>query len=301
MNNSYGHLHTIDQIGLHDFVNDREGALSIIEQLRGGANQRWSFDLVLCAITALFEQHGQNQSYKLPANEKLTVLRARKLESDHRAAWPSSANQLGPRDAQSIDNYGRCHRPKPKQSIGYFAFYEQIALSEIDAQQGDCIVIATYQLIDELITVPIGELDYFRRTGETYLGSLNEKAKDAYSSTLKNIDENLRSFVDAFFAEEFIKPASTVSDYKITAALSELVLNHPGLSEPVDAIFYPSVAFRAGYNLAVQANAVTGKMKLLVAETKIVKVREVLGYGIFETDELSNLKEINKDAQLIWS
>lgn len=299
--NCFGHLHTIDKLGLREFVADKEGALNIIEQLRGGAKQRWRFDLVNETVSALFEKHGFNQSYRLPLNKDLTVHRARKLKSCAPESWPSSSDELGPRKAEEMTDYGRCHRPQPQKSIGYFSLYTDIALAEVEAKMGDCIAIATYQQTKRLTVVPVGELDFYRRTGQTYLGDSEPKAKEPYEKALGELGGSLKQLVDAFFAEEFIKPASASADYKITAALSELLVNFQTKKTKIDAIYYPSVAFRAGYNLAILAESVQQKMKLVATETKIVQISDVLGFGIFEFKNLSTLKSVNETGQLEWS
>lgn len=295
-NDSQGHLHTVDELGLADFVATKEGALNIIEQLRGGAKQRWRFNMVKSAISALYEKHGLNQTYKL--SKELVLCRVRKLESCARESWLSSADELGPRKAEEVTDYGRCHQPQ--QPIGYFSPEVNIALSEVNAELDDCISIAIYKLTEHMIVVPVGELDFFRRTGETRLGSAVPQASKPYRQLLDEANNNLQALVDAFFADEFIKHASTKSDYKITSSISELLLNDSTLKTPIDAILYPSVAFRDGSNFAIRPEFVKKYMKLVETETKVVRICDVLGYGIFKYDVLSTLKSVNATGQLQW-
>ncbi|OIR11736.1 hypothetical protein GALL_65920 [mine drainage metagenome] len=296
-NDSSGHLHTVDELGLAEFEPIKEDALKIIEQLRGGAKQRWRLPLVKSAISGLYEKYHLNQTYKL--SNELKLCRVRKLVSCARESWLSSADKLGPRKAEEVTDYGRCHHPQ--QSIGYFSPEENIALSEVNAELDDCISIAIYKLTENLIVVPIGELDFFRRTGQTRLGSAKPEASQPYSQILDEPNGNLRALVDAFFADEFIQRASTKTDYKITASISDLLLNDKNLETQIDAIFYPSVAFRDGYNFAIRPEFVKKNMKLVETETKVVRISEVLGYGIFKYDVLSTLRSVNTTGELEWA
>ena len=122
-----------------------------------------------------------------------------------------------------------------------------------------------------------------------------------FRSVLNEPNGNLRALVDAFFADEFIKRASTKTDYRITASVSKLLLNDKGLETEIDAIFYPSVAFRDGCNFAIRPTFVKKHMKLVETETKVVRICDVLGYGIFEYEVLSTLKSVNATGELEWA
>ena len=288
----------MDELGLREFIKDRDGLLSIVEQLRGGAKERWSFALVQSAVTALLEEYGLNQTYTLPIGA--TWHRARKLDGCARECWPSSKEGLGPRKSEDVRDFGRCH--SPQQSIGYFSLYEDIALTEIDAEVGDCVIISTFRLASSLVVVPIGEFDHFRRTGETHLGSAVPSATEAYRAVLEpdDVEGKCRAFVDAFFADEFIRPATLRSHYKITSAISAFLFDHPRATVPIDAIFFPSVAYRAGSNLAIRGESVEKKMELQMADTKVFKVVDSWGYGIFDLEELAVIVAIDGDLKLEW-
>ena len=284
-------------------ISDKEGLLPLIEQLRGGAKQRWPFDEVEYAVRNLWGKYGTNQTYSLPKTTPnipaTTLHRVRKLKSIRRGSWPSFAHELGVRKNEDVTDYGRCH--KPQSPLCYCSMYEEIALAEIDAGLGDFCVIVTYRLTSNLTVVPIGEFDYYRRTGTTYLGTAIPKAKELYRQARDDANSQLRELVDAFFADEFIKPAHTFQDYKVTAALSSVLLNDTNAQNTVDAIFYPSVAFRAGYNLAIRPQSVHAKMELVKSETRIVRISDVLGYGIFELETLANLHSVDPGGNLEWT
>ena len=89
--------------------------------------------------------------------------------------------------------------------------------------------------------------------------------------------------------------------YKITSALSDVLLNGDlKPQKPIDALVYPSVAFREGMNFAILPEPYKSKMKLVQAETKIIEITNVLGYGIFVCQLLASLKSVSSDGRLKW-
>ncbi|MEK6596282.1 MAG: hypothetical protein AABZ18_07195, partial [Pseudomonadota bacterium] len=139
----------------------------------------------------------------------------------------------------------------------------EITLSELDAKLGENFVIAEFRFKQEITILPAGELDYYRRTGETYLGSAINKSKEPYDNILKKPNAALTQLIDAFLADEFIKPAITDADYKITSAFANLVLNESEGSNQIDTLIYPSVVFRRSLNFAIKPDSLKNKMGFL--------------------------------------
>jgi hypothetical protein len=290
-----GYLYTMDRQGVDEFLSTSEGLLSVIEQLRGGAKQRWTTEIIRTYAQALTRfGEGVYRSYQIPKG--MTVCRVRALNPDE--PWFSSAAELGSPDEFWTKESGRCHAPGAP--VCYCSLYEDTALAEVDAQTGRRYAVATFELLDDLIVLPVGEFDFYRRTGQTYLGSaipgITQHFKDIRESRR---DARLLEIVDAFLAEEFLMRASTESDYRLTATFSEILF---GLlfNTPVDAIFYPSVAFRAGYNFAISREAEKRKLRLVERETRLVKVNQALGYGIFDTKDVALLRAVSGEGQLDW-
>jgi hypothetical protein len=53
-------------------------------------------------------------------------------------------------------------------------------------------------------------------------------------------------------------------------------------------------------NFAILPEPYKSKMKLVEAETKIIKITDVLGYGIFDYRPLASLKSVSSDGRLKW-
>ena len=249
-----------------------EEVREIIERLRGGATSRLSYDQIREFISVL-ARHAMYQTYKIPKD--LPVQRARWIKDKK---WFSSEEDLGPPPPEATIDYGRCHQPK--RPLCYCSLNGDTALAEITAELGEHYAISTYVMPEGTVIVPVGELDYVRRTGQTYIGHGNSDTANPYLDCLDKEDGIVPALIDAFLADEFSKPATTWTDYKITSALSDVLL-HGDLKPcfPIDAIIYPSVRFREGKNFAILPAAHKSKMQLDVTETKIIEITDVLGYG----------------------
>ena len=277
----------------------KEGALDIIERLRGGAKSRLPYDqirLIVSMIMSASARHGVYQPYRIPT--ELPIHRVRPLE--RRGEWFRSRADLGHPPPDKTLDYGRCHQPK--RPVGYWAlYYEDTALAEVRAELGQQYLISTFTMPTGSLLLPVGELDYFRRTGRTYLGEAVERSAKIYKEVLDREDWALFALFDAFLAEEFIRPAVTPTDYRITSATADVLFNCDlKLPALIDAIIYPSVAFREGTNFAVRPEAFNSKMKPVEAETKIIEITDVFGYGIFAWRVLATLKLVNADESLSW-
>ena len=108
------------------------------------------------------------------------------------------------------------------------------------------------------------------------------------------------SLLDAFLAEEFIDRASSQADYRVTSAFCDVLRNEYGSQGRVEAIMYPSVAFRAGFNFAVTPEAEKAKLKVLPSETRLVRIIDVLGYGMYRFEVLLSLDGVAEDGSLEW-
>lgn len=272
---------------------DLEEVRSIIERLRGGATSRLSYDQIRGFISELAKQ-GVYQSYVIPND--LPIQRARWIKDKK---WFVSEDDLGPPPPEKTLDYGRCHQPK--RPVCYCSLNGDTALAEITTELGEQYVVSTFTMPKGTVIVPVGELDYVRRTGQTYIGHGNPESANPYLDVLDEEDEIVSAIIDAFLADEFSKPATTWTDYKITSAFSDVLLNgdlNPRI--PIDAIIYPSVRSREGKNFAILPEVHKSKMQLVETETKIIKITDVLGYGIFRHRTLATLKSRGSDRGLKW-
>lgn len=292
-----GCLHEMNEMGLDEFVSSKEGALNVIEQLRGGVASRWDYSMIRECLFALVNMGAAKNIYQIYSMPKeLIIRRAIRLENK---IWPTTIEKLGHPPLDKVHSSGRCHQRG--EAMLYCSLYEKTALSEIRAEMGEQYVISTFILPEGFCVIRIGDFDYYRRTYRTSIGDAEPESKKHYEALLNSGEDWLiPALIDAFLADEFIKPATTQTDYKITSAFADILLNDLHKSEKIDAIIYPSVAFREGVNFAVRPEAYVSKLKLVNAESKIIEITDVVGYGIFCWKQLATLNSISSDGHLNW-
>jgi hypothetical protein len=89
--------------------------------------------------------------------------------------------------------------------------------------------------------------------------------------------------VDAFFADAFLAPARQPRGYKVTAALSELLLDG---SNQLDGFAYPSVAHRGGLNVVIRPERFDNIMDW--EHFMAFEVTAYLGFGIYGRREYAS-------------
>jgi len=263
---------------------DKSRIIELVERLRGGAKYRLSWEDIRSAVSELAKL-GIFQTYQLSV--PLEVCRARSLRPGE---IPKSLQDLGPPLAEKCTAYGRCN--KPGVPVFYGALYEDTALAEIQAELGGVYVISTYTLPKGLTFLPVGDFDYYRRTGQTSTGNVYRDSSTPYKRTLETEDGLLKALVDAFFADEFRRLTIEKSDYKLTCALTDVFFkNDLKAKSPIEAVTYPSVAFQHGLNFATPLDVYESRIKqnLIPKNTEIIRVDEVFGYGLYKSRKLASL------------
>lgn len=273
----------------------KEEALNIIKELRDRTRLHLEFKEVRSRV-AVLAKNGLYQTYSLP--KELPIHRARLLEDPDKDKECFTLKDLGPPKPEETHDYGRCNQPN--RPVCYCSLYEDIALAEVKAELGKQYVISTFNLAKETVLFPIGEFDLFRRTGETYLGQENPISANPYEKDECDGNEWLiLAVIDAFLAYEFI---TQTDDLKVTSAFTDVLLSgdlEP--KSPIEAILYPSVAFRGGLNFAILPDAFDSRMKLVEAETKIIEITEAPGFEIYDYQVMATLKSYNSEGSLLWS
>ena len=277
----------------HDTRRPAEEHLQVIERLRGGAAARLGYDDVRALLVELI-RHATPAYFIHTAPRVLRVHRSRPLEQGE--DWNKfTKRDLGPPPPEKVKCYARCNRPG--QSRLYCSLEENIALAEMQAARDEVHLLTTYLLDRKINLLPIGELDFFRRTGGlTYLGDNAWKFTRQYQNMKDTPDI---AFIDAFFADEFMRPASTDAVYFLTSALADILLLESEAGPAPDALFYPSVVFRGGVNFAITPEACETRVNLIPEETKIVRISEVLGYGLYRYETIARLESCD-DKGLVW-
>jgi hypothetical protein len=269
--------------------NAADNALQIVEGLRGGGKYRYPWGLIRDHVEKLALRC---QAYSIYQFQVDKVWRARKQNAENCFA---SIDELGP--PEKVDQYGRCHTPA--SPVFYCAGRSDVALAELDAELEQHYALSCFEIEDPLVAIAIGEFDYFWRTGECYFRRLMSRDIEDYKKLNEREDAHVLRAIDAFFADEFLKPACAARDYRLTSAIADVLFNWKCQHE-IDALVYPSVAFREGLNFAITPRAFKEKLKLLKNETHVRKINDVCGFGIYGSYERFRLTSVSAAGSLSW-
>jgi hypothetical protein len=274
---------------IEQFISDADRAYDAIALLQTSAADM-SEEILRSYLAALAWACGVSVVFQLP--QELEVVRARRLDDKE---WPCLKKELG-YPPPEVTKRGRCNQLG--DPLLYVSLYEDTALAEIGATRGDHCVISTFELLAALRFVPVGQFDLYRRTGEAYIGAMSQ-TNTIYDQIMAMPTSELSALFDAFLADEFLRPSSSDVDYKISSIFSDILLKGDlKPTKPIDAIVYPSVAFRHGLNFALRSDAYDSQVKLVKAE--VLEIKEALGFGLFRYKKLATLETVTSDQQLVW-
>lgn len=271
-------------------------ALAMIEQLRGGLAIRTPFKKLTEIMDALLREIPY-QAYQL--NQDFYIFRGR---IDNSIKSFNKANDFSYCPKSKSNYFGRCH--SPGNTIFYGANNIDTVLSELTPEIGDTVHVgvAKVKMKSFVNITTIGEIDHLRRYNTPMFGPMS--SADAINSFFKkyNDQQKLRAWlVDAFFTEIFSKPASKQRDYKITATLSELILEAKDTDKHLSlgGFAYPSVAHRGGMNFVIIPEVFDQHFEWKHFMT--LKIADYLGFGLYgRTQTLKAEKEDNKQT-IAWN
>lgn len=269
------------KISMHD---RQQFYVDTLEILRGGAISRVTWDQLYKKIDDLSEGLPLAMS-QLPASAKMgrgRVLKtADKFESIDELSYPPS---------EICKTFGRCNRPG--NPVFYAGVGTELIFSEIGANIGDYVGLLHISPIENMLCVRLGALDLWRRTsGES---PMDESLK-AWIKKLHADPNNITMFLlDAFFRDFFSRPSSS-DVYKLTSAITEVILNaHPNIA----GLIYDSVDHTAGACLALKPSAIDTLLK--PTEVQIVKITSHLGYGIYDFEQIHFSNKF-ENKKIIWN
>jgi hypothetical protein len=268
--------------------------IALVEQLSGGRRYRLSWPDVRQLLDDLTEGHIWLR-YPMPSNCK--VFRGRV----NRSPVPfSNVKDFRSRKAEDVGEYGRCHQPS--RSIYYAALNLDTVLAELEPDVGDFVhvAVASPKENKSVNLVAIGEIEHIRRYGVPLLGG--QVTIETFGKLLEDShkEENLaRIFVDAFLSDVFIAPARGQRDYKLTSALSDIILSAENEGDPICQGFaYPSVAHKGGLNFAFEGSCFPDHME--ISECMVFRIVDYLGYGIYGRVQVAKSRCVSADGSIDW-
>lgn len=280
---------------LIDKAQDPVFVIAMIEQLRGGFAHRLPQQQLGELIDALLREMPY---LAYPQNDKLRLFRGR-LDAQELL---SSPGEFSYRPLRYSHDFGRCHQPGV--TVFYGASNLDTVFSELTPEISSRLHIGVAKLRPEaqLLLTAIGEIDHVRRYGRAFVGDAESTHILTEMLNQANEAEKARMLlVDAFFADMFLQPAAKQRDYKVTSALSALLLDvksdkHPEIS--IDGFAYPSVAHRGGINFAVRPDRFDAlfEWECFMA----FEVTNNLGFGIYGYQKYAEGSSLDHEGNILW-
>lgn len=285
-----------------------KAALTLIDALSPTACSRYEWNQVRYLLSSLLVG-GHPMFIDTPSRP---MIRGRvfpiKEPGSYAVAPPGSLEQrlshLGPRQPAEVSDFGRCHLPR--SSTFYASFSEETVLEELRPSPGDLVylIYCRPKLGESFRSTTVGEIDHVRRTGD---GSIFPRSNlfiqkiIEWLANLSTEDHYARLVVDAFLADFIRRPCSSQSDYRTVSALAGVLLETSAdYSGKFEALYYPSIAFRGGHNIALSYECYSTKVEAY--EAKILHVVNHFGHGVYRSRVVASSNNLDKEADKIsWT
>lgn len=154
------------------------------------------------------------------------------------------------------------------------------ALSEIDAQSNDKINMLFSKTTQELMVIPIGVLDYFRR-GVNHPFPLHDDFEKVYLFYKEHT--NPHAMIALHLCDAFLTDVLTREGNERLYTVTSLIAKDFLIEKRLDGLIYPSVKFSGHPNIVIKPSSVDKKLKYINAS--VLYIKQKYEYGIYETIE----------------
>lgn len=187
------------------------------------------------------------------------------------------------------------------KAVFYGAYSIGTALAEINAQEGDYVQIAHFQLPSTadigIRCFAIGEVYNSYHGNSSISGEVFHEIRDFIQRIGKDDIHALLSYLymDAFSAELLNSIHANKVDYIYSRVFSRIILEK---YQDVDGIIYPSAKIKGTTNIVLRPKTVKEKMQLTC--NVVLKIKKLYPYGIVDFDILRTAKGHTSDGDIIW-
>lgn len=265
--------------------------MPLIERLRGGGFRHLEDSALRNLLEHLQAEVPQIAIELKPDTSPYLMTRARVIHSPQEIA---NLADLGPPPKEACREAGRCNRPF--EPAFYAGCGTELVLSELNARIDSCVAFLHFKPKIRLLAARVGALDEFRRSsGAMYLGPEPEGARTALGQCRLNTrDGACANLIDSYFASQF-RQRGDYHVYRITSHYTQNLLE--GLPD-IDGLLYDSVNHITGSCFAFRSSVFYEKIRPLAVQ--IVHVRQDLGYGLFDYQDLRISERFSENGEIIW-
>lgn len=210
------------------------------------------------------------------------------------------------------DNISEIYPPPPQKckigrmneegkAIFYGAYSIGTALAEINAQEGEYVQIAHFQLPDRadagLRCFAIGEVFNAYHGNSTISVDVFNEIRDFIHKIGRDDIHALLSYLymDAFSSELLNSTSAHEINYIYSRTFSRLLLDkHPD----TDGFIYPSAKIKGATNIVLRPE--TAKKKMQLVANVVVEIIKIYPYGIVDFNLVKISKDHNIYGDIIW-
>lgn len=218
--------------------------------------------------------------------------RARKCSSENGYTTTSQVSPPPP------ERTGAGRLNNPGEPVLYAATKEETAIAELDIAEGDTVQVSGLRILPdkEVRLLAIGDFFHIYKKGFSKIfGADPNNSVSRFLNSFPLHHGKSIIYIDAFLRE-------ILSDKKAKELLynrTRSIVNALTLTQlQFDGCIYPSTKNDSGLNLYAKIDAF--KSKFHITSSKLVKIKKIRSYGIYELEVTKQATGLKNDGTFIW-
>ncbi|MBL7251485.1 RES family NAD+ phosphorylase [Alloalcanivorax marinus] len=179
----------------------------------------------------------------------------------------------------------------------YVATKEETALVEVGARGGQLVQLAGFRIKRDspIRMAVIGEYANTQKNGYMhFVGSDPDMTIAKILNSMPRQEALKKIYIDKFFANVLADPDATNNGYLFSRALGKAIYSRIS----AEAIVFPSVKDRGGFNIAVQAEP--SEKSFHNVSCLVVRIGKPRKYGLIEFAIVKSAERLDDDWNFVW-
>jgi hypothetical protein len=179
----------------------------------------------------------------------------------------------------------------------YISARKETALAEVGATEGQLVQLAGFRFLNEapVRLVVIGEYSNVQKNGYMHFAGRDPDMTIAKILNAMPRNEALTHiYIDKFFASVLADPDASANGYMFSRALAQTIYSR----NSSDAIVFPSVKDRGGFNIGVKAEQSDKSFHNVCCI--VVRMGKARQFGVIEFNLQRSAERLDEDWNFIW-
>jgi hypothetical protein len=179
----------------------------------------------------------------------------------------------------------------------YISARKETALAEVDAAEGQLVQVAGFRFLNEAPArlVVIGEYSNVHKNGYMHFAGRDPDMTIAkILNAMPGKEALTHIYIDKFFAAVLADPDASSNGYMFSRALAQAIYAR----NSADAIVFPSVKDRGGFNIGVKAEQSDKSFHNVCCI--VVRMGKARQFGVIEFDLLRSAEHLDGEWNFIW-